>query len=56
MNEAIQAAKEYWGRTWKSKLWTAWVTGNYPDSLDSVALQKIRNEQGASWLYDYKGN
>jgi hypothetical protein len=38
------------GRTWKSSLRTAWMTGNYDGFEGACYLQQIRNTFGPSWL------
>jgi hypothetical protein len=38
------------GRTWKSKLREAWMTGDYDGFEGSRYLQQIRNTFGPSWM------
>lgn len=54
--DALKAARDYWGRKWKSRLSTAWQTGGYPASLRSYSaeLQQVRNSGGATWLQKFK--
>lgn len=45
------------GRTWKSKLWQAWYSGNYeqfPGTENYPLLQQIRNNAGPDFLAEYK--
>lgn len=42
------------GRTWKSQLNHAWMTGDYWSSDQSNYLQQVRNEFGPSWLVRFK--
>lgn len=46
LNEWIESR----GRSWKSKLHTAWQTGNYYGFAGKNVLQRIRNTLGPSWL------
>lgn len=51
--EELQALRTFAnanGRSWKSKLNTAWMTGRYPGTDDYGTLQLIRNRFGPSWL------
>ena len=51
--EALQQFAHRNGRTWKSVLRQAWMTGQYPvdcDCYDSNLLQQVRNAFGPSWL------
>jgi hypothetical protein len=47
---ALRAFAKANGRTWKSKLNHAWMTGLYNSSDDSMNLQQIRNTFGPTWL------
>lgn len=52
--DALQRVKRVHGRTWKSKLSDAWMTGNYRAigmESHSHLLQQVRNDFGPSWLY-----
>jgi len=51
--EALRAFAEENGRSWKSKLNTAWSTGRYDDysgTDDYGSLQQVRNRFGPAWL------
>lgn len=48
--DAVQRFAAQMGRTWKSELRDAWMTGNYPAGCMSNTLQQIRNAFGPSWL------
>ena len=52
--KAIQEWAKVHGRTWKSKLRQAWMTGDY-DGIEKYGntaayLQQVRNTFGPSWL------
>ena len=52
--KALQEWAKVHGRTWKSKLRQAWMTGDY-DGIDQYGntaayLQQVRNTFGPSWL------
>jgi hypothetical protein len=38
------------GRTWKSQLNQAWLTGSYDAGDPAPLLQQIRNNHGPAWL------
>ncbi len=46
--EAIQQFAKQYGRTWKSALREAWMTGDYGTFETSNLLQQIRNTFGPS--------
>jgi len=48
--EALRRYSKAHGRTWKSKLNHAWITGQYDPSDFGSTLQCIRNQFGPSWL------
>ena len=54
--EAIKACAAYFGRRWKSDLRDCWMRVDYPSSLDSGALQTLRNSEsfGPSGLVRFK--
>jgi len=55
--EQLAALRNYaavHGRTWKSKLNWAWMTGNYGIGDASGPLQQIRNTFGPTWLTRFK--
>jgi hypothetical protein len=51
---AIRQWAKLHGRTWKSKLRDAWISGDYGDFEESNLLQQIRNAYGPSWLDRFK--
>lgn len=56
-DEQANAIRDYAkanGRTWKSKLREAWMTGRYERYDNSAELQTIRNTLGPAWLVNYK--
>lgn len=52
--DALREWKRVHGRTWKSKLREAWMTGDYsgiaPYGNTAAYLQQVRNSLGPSWL------
>ncbi|MVF24211.1 hypothetical protein EVC37_21760 [Methylocaldum sp. BRCS4] len=42
------------GRTWKSKLRDAWISGDYGLFEDAPFLQQLRNQFGPTWLNRFK--
>lgn len=42
------------GRTWKSSLRDAWMTGDYGGFEDANFLQQVRNNLGPAWLVRYR--
>ncbi len=52
--KAIQSFAASHGRSWKSKLRDAWMTGQYDGFEGSNYLQQIRNSFGPSWLIKFK--
>jgi hypothetical protein len=51
--EQAQAIREWaaqTGRTWKSALREAWMTGDYGAFEKSNLLQQLRNQFGPTWL------
>lgn len=51
---ALRAWADEHAPRWKSALRLAWETGNYGGSVHDVALQRIRNRLGPSWLGKYR--
>lgn len=52
---ALADFSAYNGRTWKSVLRHAWMTGHYPSiTKDTASLQQIRNTFGPSWLTRFR--
>jgi len=53
--DALARVAKYYGRTWKSTLRQAWMTGQYGCYMeDREALQNVRNSYGPSWLANLK--
>jgi hypothetical protein len=52
--EALQQFAKQYGRTWKSALREAWMTGDYGTFETSNLLQQIRNTFGPSWLVSFR--
>ncbi len=56
--DALQQFAYRNGRTWKSQLNRAWMTGCYSEyeggSQYASALQQVRNEFGPTWLTNFK--
>jgi len=55
-SEQLQAMRKWanlYGRTWKSKLRDAWMTGDYAGFEGSNFLQQLRNAYGPSWLIHF---
>jgi hypothetical protein len=52
LNAVIRFATEH-GRTWKSQLNDAWMTGNYVGFVGSHLLQQVRNQFGPEWLVKF---
>lgn len=52
---ALRRYAATYGRSWKSALNVAWMTGNYgARSDDTATLQTLRNQRGPSWLAKFK--
>lgn len=47
----VYAAKH--GRTWKSKLRAAWMSGGNEEGTGGI-LRSLRNTHGPSWLFYYQ--
>jgi len=52
LKAVIRFAAEH-GRTWKSQLNDAWMTGNYVGFVGSHLLQQVRNQFGPEWLVKF---
>lgn len=52
--QALSDWETKYGRTWKSKLRNAWITGNYDAFTGSNYLQQMRNSYGPSWLVGFR--
>ena len=56
-NEQRAALERYarvYGRTWKSKLNTAWFNGTDSNEPDGCYLRQVRNLFGPSWLIKFQ--
>ena len=47
---ALQRFAQTHGRTWKSKLADAWISGRDDRLPDGSLLRQVRNELGPQWL------
>lgn len=47
---ALQRFAQNHGRTWKSKLTDAWISGRDDRLPDGSLLRQVRNELGPQWL------
>jgi len=48
----LQQAKQYYGRSWRSKIYTAWHSGNYEGFRHASELQRMRNNPDREWHID----
>jgi len=48
--EALQRFANTHGRTWKSKLVDAWISGRDEHMPDGGLLRQVRNQLGPCWL------
>ena len=53
---ALQAARDHWGKRYKSKLNDCWLKGRYPSPLQDHQhlLHQLRNDGGPSFLLAFK--
>lgn len=52
--EAIKRFAETHGRTWKSRLIDAWISGRDARLPDGGLLRQVRNQLGPQWLRGFK--
>lgn len=54
LDDAMLSALLEWrsrtGRSWKTKLWAAWMNGADERDPRGATLRKIRNQLGPTWL------
>lgn len=50
---AVEVYASKHGRTWKSKLRAAWMSGGMEDGTGGI-LRSLRNSHGPSWLVAYR--